>query len=201
VFSPRGSQWVSAGQLMIARGSTADPEFQWWPRRQPMHGTPGRTAATRTHAIAQRAARSAGSLRSEDLDNNGNWVYTPDYATSGSHRSRPVGRRINPGSGVAGLLWLDLVSADPGLGPVSLWPLVHRAGFGWLWYPGVFGMPHYWSPALVGFFGFGGGVGFGVGLASATSAGVRWRRMKSSTMVGRDLRFRRIHQPLVNITA
>ena len=24
-------------------------------------------------------------------------------------------------------------------------------------------MPHYWSPALVGFFGFGGGVGFGAG--------------------------------------
>jgi hypothetical protein len=28
VFTPRGSQWVSAGQTMLARGSASDPEFQ-----------------------------------------------------------------------------------------------------------------------------------------------------------------------------
>src|ERR1017187_4646648 len=28
VFTPRGSQWVNAGQMMDARGTQADPEFQ-----------------------------------------------------------------------------------------------------------------------------------------------------------------------------
>jgi len=28
VFTPRGSQWVTQGQMMVARGTTADPEFQ-----------------------------------------------------------------------------------------------------------------------------------------------------------------------------
>src|SRR5208283_567523 len=28
IFSPRGSQWVNAGQTMQVRGTTADPEFQ-----------------------------------------------------------------------------------------------------------------------------------------------------------------------------
>jgi hypothetical protein len=56
------------------------------------------------------------------------------------------------------------VSADPwGWAPYHYGRWFNRAGYGWLWYPGVFGVPHYWSPALVGFFGFGGGVGFGAG--------------------------------------
>ena len=34
----------------------------------------------------------------------------------------------------------------------------------WWWYPGVRYQRHYWSPALVAFFGYGHGGGFGVGL-------------------------------------
>src|SRR5581483_5395425 len=28
VFTPRGSHWVTTGQMMVARGSNADPEYQ-----------------------------------------------------------------------------------------------------------------------------------------------------------------------------
>src|SRR5262249_19837051 len=28
VFTPRGSEWVNTGKMMLARGSAADPEFQ-----------------------------------------------------------------------------------------------------------------------------------------------------------------------------
>lgn len=34
---------------------------------------------------------------------------------------------------------------------------------GWAWWPGAFGGPHFWRPAMVGFFGWGSGVGIGVG--------------------------------------
>jgi hypothetical protein len=39
----------------------------------------------------------------------------------------------------------------------------YHASFGWAWWPGPAYGPYYWRPALVGFFGWGGGVGFGVG--------------------------------------
>ena len=166
VFSPHGSQWVSAGQMMVARGSTADPEFQivaapaadaWdaWSDSRDRMMTQSRSA--------QRVPQ--GVYGSEDLDNSGNWVYTPDYGNVWQPQVAPGWAPYQLGQWE----WLDYygwtwVSADPwGWAPYHYGRWFWRTGFGWLWYPGVFGMPHYWSPALVGFFGFGGGVGFGVG--------------------------------------
>jgi len=166
VFSPRGSQWVSAGQLMIARGSTADPEFQVV--AAPAADAWDAWSDSRDRVLTQ--SRSAqrvpqGVYGSEDLDNNGNWVYTPDYGNVWQPQVAPGWAPYQSGQWE----WLDYygwtwVSTDPwGWAPYHYGRWFNRAGFGWLWYPGVFGMPHYWSPALVGFFGFGGGVGFGVG--------------------------------------
>ncbi|MGB7758455.1 MAG: DUF6600 domain-containing protein [Bryobacteraceae bacterium] len=166
VFSPHGSQWVSAGQMMIARGSTADPEFQivaapaadawdaWSDSRDRMFGQ-----SRSTQRVPQ------GVYGSEDLDNNGDWVYTPDYGNVWQPQVAPGWAPYQNGQWE----WLDWygwtwVSADSwGWAPYHYGRWFWRTGFGWLWYPGVFGVPHFWSPALVGFFGFGGGVGFGVG--------------------------------------
>ena len=166
VFSPHGSQWVSAGQMMIARGSTTDPEFQIV--AAPAADAWDAWSDSRDRMLTQ--SRSAqrvpqGVYGSEDLDNNGNWVYTPDYGNVWQPQVAPGWAPYQLGQWE----WLDYygwtwVSADPwGWAPYHYGRWFNRAGFGWLWYPGVFGMPHYWSPALVGFFGFGGGVGFGVG--------------------------------------
>ncbi|MGA2039041.1 MAG: DUF6600 domain-containing protein [Bryobacteraceae bacterium] len=166
VFSPRGSQWVSTGQMMIARGSTADPEFQIV--AAPAADAWDAWSDSRDRVLMQ--SRSAqrvpqGVYGSEDLDNNGNWVYTPDYGNVWQPQVAPGWAPYQNGQWV----WLDYygwtwVSADPwGWAPYHYGRWFFRTGFGWLWYPGVWGMPHYWSPALVGFFGFGGGVGFGVG--------------------------------------
>jgi hypothetical protein len=56
------------------------------------------------------------------------------------------------------------ISSDPwGWAPYHYGRWFNRPGFGWYWYPGARGR-HYWSPALVGFFGWGGGgLGFGFG--------------------------------------
>jgi hypothetical protein len=166
VFSPHGSQWVGTGQMMIARGSTTDPEFQI------VAATPADAwdawSDSRDRVLTQ--SRSAqrvpqGVYGSEDLDNNGDWVYTPDYGNVWQPQVAPGWAPYQLGQWE----WLDWygwtwVSADPwGWAPYHYGRWFWRTGFGWLWYPGVFGMPHYWSPALVGFFGFGGGVGFGVG--------------------------------------
>jgi hypothetical protein len=166
VFTPRGSQWVNAGQTMLARGTSADPEFQMvaaipyddWDRwNESRDGALARSVSPRYVG--------PGVYGTEDLDANGTWANDPDY----------------------GNVWRPTV-ADPGWAPYQCgrwvwedwygwtwvgceawgWAPYHygrwfwRTGFGWGWYPGLRGVRHYWSPALVGFFGFGGG-GFGAG--------------------------------------
>ena len=166
VFSPRGSQWVNAGQMMIARGSTADPEFQIV--AAPAADAWDAWSDSRDRILMQ--SRSVqrvpqGVYGSEDLDNYGDWVNTPDYGNVWQPQVAPGWAPYQLGQ----WQWLDWygwtwVSADPwGWAPYHYGRWFWRTGFGWLWYPGVFGVPHYWSPALVGFFGFGGGVGLGFG--------------------------------------
>ncbi len=167
VFSPRGSQWVNAGQMMIARGASTDPEFQIV--AAPAADAWDAWSDSRDRMLMQ--SRSAqrvpqGVYGSEDLDNHGDWVNTPDYGYVWQPQVAPGWAPYQLGQWE----WLDWygwswVSADPwGWAPYHYGRWFWRTNLGWLWYPGVFGVPHYWSPALVGFFGFGGGVGgFGLG--------------------------------------
>ena len=166
VFSPRGSQWVNAGQTMIARGTTADPEFQIVTAAAPDAWDAWSDSRDRVMMQSRSAQRvPQGVYGTEDLDDHGTWVYTPDYGNVWQPQVAPGWAPYQAGQWE----WLDYygwtwVSADPwGWAPYHYGRWFNRAGLGWLWYPGVFGVPHYWSPALVGFFGFGGGVGFGVG--------------------------------------
>jgi hypothetical protein len=168
VFTPHGSQWVSAGQMMVARGATADPEFQivaarpvddwdrWNQSRDQML-----TRSNSYQYVPQ------GVYGAEDLDQYGSWVDVPSYG----HVWRPTvaagwapyrsGRWV--WSDWYGWTW---VSYDPwGWAPYHYGRWFWDTGFGWLWYPGVIGVRHFWSPALVAWFGFGPhvGVGFGFG--------------------------------------
>ena len=80
VFSPKGSEWVNSGEMLVARGPASDPEFQsgaaptldaWdnW--------NDGRDRLELNSASDQHVP--AGVYGAEDLDNYGNWVNTPDY--------------------------------------------------------------------------------------------------------------------------
>ena len=171
VFTPRGSQWVNAGQTMMARGSASDPEFQiasaipldewdrWNEGRDRIFTQPSPSG----QYIDQNAS---GIYGTEQLDNYGTWVSVPDYGYV--WHPTAVGIGWAPYSyGQWG--WLDWygwswVSYDPwGWAPFHYGRWFWGAGYGWCWYPGVWGVRHYWSPALVAWFGYGGGVGFGFG--------------------------------------
>jgi hypothetical protein len=165
VFSPRGSQWVNAGQTMIARGTTSDPEFQIVAAPAADGWDAWNEARDRVLLQSRSAQRvPQGVYGSEDLDAHGNWVYTPDYGNVWQPTVPPDWAPYQMGEWI----WLDgygwtWVSTDCwGWAPYHYGRWFWRGGYGWLWYPGVWGRPHYWSPALVGFFGFGGGAGFGV---------------------------------------
>lgn len=170
VFTPRGSQWVNNGQMLMARGGNADPEFQ-------VVGAPGlddwdRWNQNRDQAMLRSASYQyvpPGVYGADDLDSYGNWNYVAPYGNVWT----PTG--MGPGwapyrSGR--WVWEDWygwtwVSADPwGWAPYHYGRWFWDAGFGWCWYPGVIGVRHYWSPALVAWFGYGGGIGVGFGFGS-----------------------------------
>jgi hypothetical protein len=167
VFTPKGTQWVYAGQTMMARGSAADPEFQMVNANAPDEWD--RWNESRDQAI--QSSRSdqyvpAGVYGAGDLDASGTWVNVSPY-----------GNVWHPTAVAAGWapyhngrwVWLDYygwtwVSYDTwGWAPYHYGRWFYEARLGWSWYPGALGVRNYWSPALVGFFGYGTGVGIGVG--------------------------------------
>lgn len=170
IFTPKGSQWVSQGQTMVARGTSADPEFQ-------MEGAVGvddwdRWNDSRDQALMQAAAAyqnvPPGVYGVEDMQGQGNWVNTPDYGNVWQPTVAPGWAPYSCGRWVwedwYGWTWVDCASW--GWAPFHYGRWFNRAGYGWLWYPGVIGVRHYWSPGLVAFFGYGGGGGFGFGFGN-----------------------------------
>jgi hypothetical protein len=103
----------------------------------------------------------------EDLDNHGQWVDVPSYGQVWSPAVDPDWAPYQNGRWV----WEDYygwtwVSYDPwGWAPFHYGRWFYAAPYGWCWYPGGFGR-HYWSPAMVAFFGFGPGVGVGFGFGN-----------------------------------
>ena len=165
VFTPRGSQWVSAGQTMMARGTASDPQFQItaaipsddWDRWNDSRDRP--VTASNSYRYVP-----PGVYGAEDLDPYGNWVNVPPYGNVWQPVAAPGWAPYRYGRWVwedwYGWTW---VSYDPwGWAPYHYGRWFFEPPYGWLWYPGAIGVPHYWSPALVAFFGFGG-VGFGFG--------------------------------------
>jgi len=165
VTTPKGTEQLQAGQTMLARGNPSDPEFrvdpaiahddwdQWNEQRdQEMLSSPSYSNVPQDMYGA------------EDLDNHGQWVDVPSYGEVWSPQVSPDWAPYQNGRWV----WEDYygwtwVSYDPwGWAPFHYGRWLYAASYGWCWYPGAFGS-HRWSPALVGFFGFGPGIGAGVG--------------------------------------
>jgi len=166
VFSPKGTERLRVGQTMMARGDPADPEFQinaaipndafdsWNVQRD---GELNRSAANRRYV-------GPDVYGTEDLDANGRWVYDPQYGQVWVPNVDPGWAPYRVGRWVwedyYGWVWL---SGDPwGWAPYH-WGRWYVGPYGWAWWPGGFGPRMYWSPAMVGFFGWGGGFGVGVG--------------------------------------
>ena len=171
VFTPKGSQWVNQGQTMVARGSSADPEFQInqaiamddWDHWNQQRDQTLMAASSAYQNVPQ------GVYGVEDMQGQGNWVQTPDYgnvwqptAVAAGWSPYSCGRWV--WEDWYGWSWVDCASW--GWAPFHYGRWFWRANYGWLWYPGVLGVRHYWSPGLVAFFGWGGGVGFGFGFGN-----------------------------------
>jgi hypothetical protein len=170
IFTPRGSQWIRNGQTMMARGAASDPEFQvvnaggmdewdrWCDSRDRMM----------MQSVSSRYV-GPGVYGAEDLDNSGAWTNVPEYGNVW----HPTGVAADWAPYQYGRwVWQDWygwtwVSYDPwGWAPYHYGRWFYYNRIGWCWYPGLITARHYWSPALVGFVGFGAGGGFGFGFGN-----------------------------------
>lgn len=167
IFSPHGSERLGAGRTMYARGPASDPEFQevaaiapdsWdqWNYERDQF-----LLRSRSYDHVSRTVPGA-----EDLDQNGRWTNDPNYGYVWQPTVPQGWAPYQNGQWV----WEDYygwtwVSYDSwGWAPYHYGRWFVGAGGGWAWYPGpVFGN-YFWSPAFVGFFGWGGGIGIGFGL-------------------------------------
>jgi uncharacterized protein DUF6600/FecR-like protein len=160
VFSPHGSQWVRSGQTLMARGSASDPEFQV------VRALPAdewdRWSDNRDQTLTRSASGQyvgPGIYGTEDLDPYGNWVNVPGYGYAWHPLAADDWAPYRQGRWVwedwYGWTW---VSYEPwGWAPYHYGRWFYEPAYGWCWYPGIVTVRHYWSPAMVAFFGFGGG--------------------------------------------
>lgn len=165
IFTPRGTRQLGSGVTLLARGSTSDPEFQEQRER-------GLDDWDRWNRERDKYLRRSESQRYvsrdiygyEDLDGYGNWSYDATYGNVWVPR---VAAGWSPYS-YGRWSWIDYygwswVSYDPwGWAPFHYGRWFYASNR-WCWYPGAIGVRHYWSPGLVAFVGFGGGIGVGFG--------------------------------------
>jgi hypothetical protein len=169
VNTKHGAERVHEGNVMQIQGSPDDPEFQTVSAPIPDQWD---NWSDQRDAYLQRAQSpryvSQDIYGTEDMDNYGRWNNDPAYGDVWTPTVPAGWAPYRDGRWVwedyYGWTWVD---ASPwGWAPFHYGSWYNRPGFGWSWFPGH-RYEHYWyRPALVGFFGFGGGsfgVGFGFG--------------------------------------
>ncbi len=168
IYTPRGVEKLRSGNTMMVRGTASDPEFQVVRAIAPDDFDRWNEDRNRNLSRSQSYQHVGRDINgAEDLDSNGRWVQDANYGSVWTPSSvGPDWAPYREGRWVwedwYGWTW---VSDEPwGWAPYHYGRWFYSAPVGWCWYPGPYYAPHYWSPALVAFFGFGGfhvGVGFG----------------------------------------
>ncbi len=172
VVTPQGTQEVDPGRTMVVAGTANNPQYQyidevaqsdieaWGDQRDQMLAS---------GASAQSQYVPSDMTGTADLNQYGNWVDIPGYGNAWVPNGvAPGWTPYSDGSWVSlnyyGPTW---VAAEPwGWAPYHYGRWFYASSVGWAWTPGPRYARPVWSPALVAFVGFGGGVRVGVGLGN-----------------------------------
>ena len=160
---PHGTERLDAGRSVMVRGDASNPEMQTLaeaPRDQFddwSAGLPSEAPAPQSYQYVNADVQGAA-----DLDRYGNWVPS-GYGQA--WRPQGVAADWSPYSDgqwsyvdYYGWSWIDY--SPWGWAPYHYGRWFNNPGYGWCWWPGARGYRSYWSPAMVGFFGFGSGLGW-----------------------------------------
>jgi hypothetical protein len=158
---------LAEGQTLVARGSASNPSISYtsavaFDSFDDFNAQRDRTMVAALNASPNLNPSIAGY---DNLDNYGQWqdvagygqVWVPDQ-TSGWAPYRDGSWTWEGGYG-----WTWVGSEPWGWAPYHYGRWFWANGYGWAWYPPAYAYTPAWSPALVGFFGFGvGGAGWGL---------------------------------------
>lgn len=164
IEGPRGSQRLDPGHTTLVRGDPSDPEYQTTyeiARDQLDDWSANRDSELLGSQSYQHVSPDIPGA--DDLDRYGSWVpsqYGQVWAPQAPSQDwSPYSDGQWTWENYYGWTWVD--SAPWGWAPYHYGRWFWNTGYGWCWWPGAFRARYAWSPALVGFFGWGGG-GFGV---------------------------------------
>ncbi len=166
VSTPRGAEQLREGSMMLLRGTTGDAEFQT-AYAPPRDGWDNWSEQRDNYLSRSQSTQyvSPDIQGAEDLDQNGRWGYDPAYGSVWTPNVPDGWAPYRNGQWVwedyYGWTWVDY--APWGWAPFHYGSWYFRTGLGWSWFPGQRYARCWYRPALVGFIGFGGGVGFGFG--------------------------------------
>jgi hypothetical protein len=160
---PSGSQTVEPGQSLLVRGDFSNPEYQ--AGAEIAHDQFDDWSASRDNELLASQSYhyvSSDITGAQDLDANGTWVPSQYGQVWQPQGVAPDWAPYSDGqwsyTGYYGWTWID--NARWGWAPYHYgrW---FMNGSRWCWWPGARNSFYLWSPALVGFFGFGvGGLGW-----------------------------------------
>jgi hypothetical protein len=166
IYSQSGSQQLRSGQTMLARGTSADPEFQM--QAEAARDQFDDWSNNRDQQLLRSRSYqyvSSDVYGAEDLDAYGSWV-TSSYGYVWAPRVERGWAPYHHGRWVwedyYGWTWVDY--SPWGWAPFHYGRWFMNGSAGWCWWPGARHERYYWRPALVGFFGFGGGGGVSIGV-------------------------------------
>jgi len=166
VSSPRGQEQVREGNTLVVEGqaetptsrTVAAPPSDGWDQFNDQRD------GFLTRAQSPRYA-SPDIYGTEDLDPYGRWVNDPNYGQVWSPNVPASWAPYRAGRWVwtdyYGWTWVD--DAPWGWAPFHYGSWYFRVGYGWCWFPGPRQQHYFYHPAMVAFFGVGGGVGVGFG--------------------------------------
>jgi hypothetical protein len=170
VVTPQGTQQVEPGRTMVVAGEAANPRYQYTDEVAQTDVEAWGDQRDQMLASAQNAQSQyvpSDMTGSADLNQYGNWVAIPGYGNAW------VPNGVAPGwSPYSNGSWVSLnyygptwVAAEPwGWAPYHYGRWFYAPTVGWAWTPGA--RNAVWSPALVAFFGFGGGGRVGIGFGN-----------------------------------
>ncbi len=167
VVTPQHTYDLSPGRTLVARGSAQDPSVSYrsevgFDSFDDFNAKRDDTMMVALNASPNLSPTIAGY---DNLDQYGNWqdvagygqVWVPDEPADWA----PYRDGSWAWEGGYGWTW---VGAEPwGWAPYHYGRWFWANGYGWAWYPPAYSYAPVWSPALVGFYGWGGGVGIGLG--------------------------------------
>ena len=195
---------------MLVRGDSSDPEFQMADQPAPDQFDDWSANRDRQLLASQSYQHVSRDIYgADDLDAYGNWVPS-QYGDVWEPRSlsadwAPYSTGQWVWEGYYGWTWVD--DAPWGWAPYHYGRWFRNPGYGWCWWPGSIGSSYFWSPALVGFFGWGGG-GISVGLGgigwvalapfeivpSVVGTRILWRKVWSWVRELHEHKYRTQHQ-------